>query len=149
MTELEDMGIEVPIDAEDEMSGESERELRSVRVAVNLRPSEYEVVLEKARGSGLKPSRYIVLAALETPILTEPTLEDMEAWRELRAIGKNLNQVARDLSRLRNLVADQGLSASRLKQLTHLIDRSVRFNQAIQRQMIAIEDEFEARGTQS
>ena len=72
----------------------TERQTRTVRLPVHLRPDESDLVRERARACGLTVARYMREAALGAVPKARPRLAEMEAVRELLRIGNNLNQLA-------------------------------------------------------
>lgn len=62
-------------------------------------PAEKEAIERNAREAGYRPSEYLRRKALEKPDYSQAQLLEMASVRkELRAQGKNLNQIARVLN---------------------------------------------------
>lgn len=79
----------------------STEERRSVKVAVFLTIAEAEEVKNNCEKSGISLPAFLRQVGLDKKIETQKSVFDAIALKELRAIGKNLNQIARELSRAR------------------------------------------------
>ena len=63
-------------------------------IIVRLSPQEFEILDERANKCGLTRNAYIRKAIREVQPIERPSVELMDVIRELRVIGKNMNQIA-------------------------------------------------------
>jgi hypothetical protein len=79
----------------------SDEEKRSVKVSVFFTPAEAQKMTEKCSATNNSMSHFLRSAALDRRIETRKSVFDSDAVTEMRAIGQNINQTARDLIRAR------------------------------------------------
>ena len=74
------------------------------QVGFRLTPSEYAALATRARAEGYRPTHWLV-ALIRVQLTREPSLSDPErqavahSTKQLLALGRNLNQIARALNR--------------------------------------------------
>lgn len=71
---------------------------RSIKKQVWLNKSEATILKNKSKKSGLNESEYIRRAITESVVKEQPNESFYIFIKELRAIGNNLNQIARRLN---------------------------------------------------
>jgi len=93
------------------------------QVGFRLTPSEYAALATRARAEGYSPTHWLI-ALLRVQLTRQPWLADPErqavahSTKQLLALGRNLNQIARALNR-----APAQQAAVRLELLTDLSTR--------------------------
>lgn len=96
----------MPTEARTDDHAETERQGRTVRMIHRWTPAEREALTARAKAAGVSVSAYVRAAALEGEAPapkrrrsseTRPRLDPAE-FRQLVAIGNNLNQIARALN---------------------------------------------------
>ena len=68
------------------------KENKTVRVSVRFTPEQYDSVCARAETAGLETATYIRAAAMRHKVTVVPGLSEMT--HELKAIGRNINQLA-------------------------------------------------------
>jgi hypothetical protein len=79
----------------------SDEEKRSVKVSVFFTPAEAQKMTEKCSATKKSPSHFLRSAGLDRRIETRKSVFDSDAVTEMRAVGQNINQTARELIRVR------------------------------------------------
>lgn len=79
----------------------SDKEKRTVKVAVFLTQAEAELFKQKCADSAVALPEFLRRAGLGKKIETPKSMFDAKAVEELRSIGHNINRAARELSRAR------------------------------------------------
>ena len=118
---------EMPVEVRDWIARQSEGQPDDGpkdRLEVGFTPSEYQSIVARAEAEGCSPQRYVincVRASLthEPQFTMEATRALWESSRQLRAIGRNLNQVARKLKADR----DVDLKLEQIEKLTASIQK--------------------------
>ncbi|MCS6302792.1 MAG: plasmid mobilization relaxosome protein MobC [Nitrospira sp.] len=103
------------------MSRHGERPTR--QVSFRLTPSEYAALATRAKTDGYRPTHWLI-ALIRTQLTRQPSLSEPErqavahSTKQLLALGRNLNQIARALNK-----APAQQAAVRLELLTDLSTR--------------------------
>ena len=81
------------------MSNKKPNRKRDKRITIRGTPEEKAKIEEKAKEAGLSRNEYMLKSALEKDITSLDNLESINNLRlELKRIGNNLNQIARNLN---------------------------------------------------
>lgn len=116
---------EIPPDVKDWISGQiagKPDEGPKQRLEVRFTPSEHHEILVRSEAEGCSPQRWVI-NCVRASLTNQPqfTMEVTKAlWEssgQLRAIGRNLNQIAKKLNEGGNV----GLSAKEIEQLSEYI----------------------------
>lgn len=69
---------------------------RPKQIVIRLSEAELQAVKEKVEQSGMSQQEYIIRALLEKPVLNSDGIKEIVP--ELKAVGNNLNQIAKALN---------------------------------------------------
>ena len=81
----------------------SEAEKRSITIAIFLTRSEAEEIRRKCEELNIGLPEFLRRAGLNKKIEVRKSTFDLNALEELRAVGQNINQTARELIRARGV----------------------------------------------
>lgn len=113
------------------------------QVTVRMTQEQRNLLEERAAQAGLRLGPYIVESAIEGAVVERQTLADKQAWLEFQRIKKNLNQVAREVSVLKNVVeTSEETTPEHLSELERLLERVIRQHVFIKEEMSALKLEF-------
>lgn len=93
----------------------------AVLPAARMTPEELEAVREKARAAGLTLSEYQRRACLSGRVVVRDTSVDVDAVRQLLAVGRNLNQLTK--SGHINKTVDEAALRRTLARIEETVDR--------------------------